>query len=262
MPVVDSSAMPPPDLSRSPPRVTVSIASHGQRDLVATLLAQLADLRDHDIARVVIVHNLPDDDLPKPPNALFDLVQLHNPEPVGFSANHNRAFAYCATPWFAVLNPDLEFQFGNPFVALLEAATADTRLGALAPVLLQPGTLHAEPPRGVVTPLELLRRRLPGWRPPDEPAWLVGAFLMLRSEAFKTLLGFDERFRLYCEDVDLGLRLRDAGWSIRRVENARVLHQTQRHSHRNLQYTLLHITSLFRLWWRLVRQPRLWARRQ
>lgn len=251
-----------PGSSLPTPSVTVSVVSHGQRDMVAALIQQLAALRDPNIAHVVIVHNLPDADLPKPPDATFDLVQLHNPDPLGFSANHNRAFAHCATPWFAVLNPDLEFQFGNPFPALLEAAAGDPRLGAVAPVLLQPGTLHVEPPRGMVTPIELIRRRLPGWQPPAEPAWLVGAFLFIRADAFKALGGFDERFRLYCEDVDLGLRFCDAGWRIQRVESARVLHQTQRHSHRSLQYTLMHVSSLLRLWLQLALRSRSHAGRR
>ena len=235
--------------------MTVSVASHGQRNLVIALLKQLTALRDPCVVSVVVVHNLPDADLPTPQGAAFDLVQLHNPKPLGFAANHNLAFAHCATPWFAVLNPDLEFRLGNPFPALLEVAVADPRLGAVAPMLLQPGTLHVEPPRGVVTPLELIRRRLPGWQPPAEPAWLVGAFLLIRSDAFRALGGFDARFRLYCEDVDLGLRMREAGWRIQRVESARVLHQTQRHSHRSLRYALLHVSSLLQLWMRIALRP-------
>ena len=230
------------------PSVTVSVASHGQRNLVAALLEQLATLRDPNLARIVIVHNLPDADLPKPPDATFDLVQLHNPEPLGFSANHNRAFAHCVTPWFAVLNPDLEFRFGNPFPALLEAAAADPHLGAVAPVLLQPGTLHVEPPRGAVTPIELIRRRLPGFRPPSEPAWLVGAFIMFRSDSFAEIGGFDERFRLYCEDVDIGMRLLASGWRIHRSTNAHVVHLTARRSHRRINYMLMHFRSLLLLW--------------
>ncbi len=242
-------------------RITVSVASHGQRDLVAALLEQLADLRDTNIARVIVVHNLPSADLSKPPRATFELVQLHNSTPLGFATNHNLAFAQSSTPWFAVLNPDLEFRFGNPFPALL-AAAADQRLGAVAPALVQPGTLHVEPPRGSVTPTEIIRRRLPGWKPPTDPAWLVGAFLMIRAEAFRMLGGFDESFRLYCEDVDLGLRLRDAGWHIKRVEeNARVLHQTQRHSHRRIKYTMLHASSLLRLWKKHARRAPLRQRK-
>jgi GT2 family glycosyltransferase len=253
--------MPASGLLPSGPRVTVSVVSHGQRELVAALLEQLTALCEPDIARVVVVHNLPDADLPKPPGGAFELVQLHNPKPLGFSANHNLAFGRCVTPWFAVLNPDLEFRFGNPFPALLEAA-ADPRLGAVAPILVQPGTLHVEPPRGVVTPMELVRRRLPGWKPPAEPAWLVGAFLFIRAEAFRALGGFDERFRLYCEDVDLGLRLRESGWRILRIESAKVLHQTQRHSHTSWNYTLLHISSLLRLWGKFALRANLHGTRQ
>ena len=245
-----------PGSSLPTPSVTVSVVSHGQRDMVATLLQQLAALHDPNIARVVIVHNLPDVDLPKPPDATFELVQLHNPEPLGFSANHNRAFAYCETSYFAVLNPDIEFQFGNPFPVLLETMIDDARLGAVAPALVQPETLHIEPNRRIVTPVEIISRRLPGRCPPVMPAWLVGAFLFIRADAFRALGGFDERFRLYCEDVDLGLRMREAGWSIRRIESSRVLHQTQRRSHRSLRYTLLHISSLLRLWMRLALRPR------
>ncbi|MBN8742681.1 MAG: glycosyltransferase family 2 protein [Thiomonas arsenitoxydans] len=240
------------DQDSAPQRVTVSVVSHGQRDLVAALLEQIAALRDPSLVLVVVVHNLPDADLPKPQGAVFDLVQLHNTRPLGFSANHNLAFRHCKTPWFAVLNPDIEFPFGNPFPALLEAMIDDDRLGAVAPALVQPGTLHIESNRGVVTPIELIRRRLPGYVPPAEPSWLVGAFLLVRSNAFCAVGGFDNRFNLYCEDVDFGLRIRARGWKIRRLDALQVVHLTQRWSHKSFRYTLTHIFSLMRLWSKIL----------
>lgn len=243
-----------PDSDQDSPiqRVTVSVVSHGQRDLVAALLEQISALRDPSLVLVVVVHNLPDVDLPKPQGALFNLMQLHNTKPLGFSANHNLAFGHCKTPWFAVLNPDIEFQFGNPFPALLEAMIDDDCLGAVAPALVQPGSLHVEPNRRIVTPLELVLRRLPRYKPPDEPDWLVGAFLLIWSDVYKTLGGFDDRFRLYCEDVDFGVRIRSSGWGIRRVEIAKVVHLTQRRSHSALKYGFLHLMSLLRFWIKLV----------
>ncbi len=235
----------------SEPRITVSVVSHGQRGMVARVVEQLADLNNADIKTVLVTHNLTDESLPKPPNAAFELIQIHNPKPLGFAANHNQAFKHCQTPWFAVLNPDLEFRFGDPFPMLLADACESPQLGAIAPALVQPGTMRIEPNRGVVTPIELIRRRIPGYVAPPEPRWLVGAFLLIRSSAYQALGGFDERFRLYCEDVDLGLRLRESGWAIRRVESAWVLHQTQRHSHNKFQYSIMHIRSLLRLWRKL-----------
>lgn len=232
----------------SVPRITVSVVSHGHRDMIASLLRQLAELPDADVGRVVVTHNLPDEVLDRPDQAEYELVQLQNAKPLGFSENHNRAFAHCETPLFAVLNPDIEFQFGNPFPALIEAMVADARLGAVAPALVQPVTLLVEPNRRVVTPMELIRRHLPGYKPPEEPDWLVGAFLLIRSDFYKALGGFDESFRLYCEDVDFGVRLRGSGWTIRRIEQERVVHLTNRNSHRTLNYALMHIASLLRFW--------------
>jgi GT2 family glycosyltransferase len=243
-----AQAIPPSQNPITQARITVSVVSHGHREIVASLLQQISDLRNSDIARVIVVHNLPDADLQKPLSAQFELIQLHNEKAKGFSANHNMAFLYCVTPWFAVLNPDIEFQHGDPFPALLSAGEADARLGMVAPALVQPDTGLIEPNRGFVSPLELIRRRLPGWVPPEEPAWLVGAFLLIRASTYKELGGFDERFRLYCEDVELGLRLKHAGWLIRRLESTKVIHLTERGSHRSLKLMFLHVVSLFRLW--------------
>lgn len=228
--------------------VTVSVASHGQGALVAELLKHLVALDNADVVRVVVVHNLPAPDLVAPPAARFELLQLHNEAPLGFAANHNLAFTRCCTPWFAVLNPDLDFSCGDPFPRLLEVAAADARLGAVAPVLLDPGTLTPAPARNLVTPMELVRRRLPGWAPPAQPQWLVGAFVLLRASAFRAVGGFDAGYRLYCEDVDLGLRLQLAGWGVQRIEDARVVHDKQQASHRRLRYLWWHVAGLARLW--------------
>ncbi|CUA92851.1 hypothetical protein [Thiomonas bhubaneswarensis] len=234
------------------PHITVSVVSHGHRDMVASLLRQLADLPDAHVGRVVVTHNLPDEILDKPDQAGYELVQLKNVKPLGFSENHNRAFAHCETPYFGVLNPDIKFEYGNPLPVLLKALTDDSRIGAVAPALVQPGTLHIEPNRRVVTPLELIRRRLPGYKPPAEPEWLVGAFLLIRSDVYQTLGGLDEGFRLYCEDVDFGVRMWSSGWVIRRVDTAKVVHLTQRRSHSALNFGFLHLMSLLRLWVKLM----------
>lgn len=41
---------------------------------------------------------------------------------------------------------------------------------------------------------------------------VIGAFYLVRRSVFEALLGFDERFFLYLEDLDFSLRARKAGW--------------------------------------------------
>jgi len=62
--------------------------------------------------------------------------------------------------------------------------------------------------------------------PTERPVgWLSGACLLVRRAAFDQIGGFDERYFLYMEDVDLGDRFGKAGWLNVYVPSAEVLHQ-------------------------------------
>lgn len=54
--------------------------------------------------------------------------------------------------------------------------------------------------------------------------WVSGACMLVRRQAFERIRGFDERFFLYCEDTDLCLRLRQAGYEVVYRPDAIVAH--------------------------------------
>ena len=61
--------------------------------------------------------------------------------------------------------------------------------------------------------------------PSERPVgWLSGSCLLLRRAAFDEMAGFDERYFMYMEDVDLGDRLGAAGWQNVYVPSAEILH--------------------------------------
>lgn len=236
----------------SPP-VTVSIVSHRQWELVRALLEQLGVLCRSSVARIVLTINVPEDieDI----NVGIPVEVVRNVRPKGFGANHNAGFRRCTTPWFLVLNPDIRLE-EDVIARLLVAAQPDT--GLIAPRIQEPGKSHPEPFRDVLTPLELLRRRLPEHRPPMQPAWVPGMFMLLRREAFAALRGFDERFFMYCEDFDLCARICLAGWRLQVVEDIAVHHDAQRASNRALRPLTWHLSSFAKLWtssafWRYLR---------
>lgn len=225
---------------------TLSVVSHGQGSLVEGLLADLSRVAPRSVNALVVTRNLPNDPIRVPSDLSFAVHFIENSNPRGFGANHNAAFAKCATPWFVVLNPDLRFH-DDPFTTMLAAARTDT--GLIAPVVREPDGTTADSARALITPLELVRRALRRERrPARRPDWFAGMFLMLRAEAFAEIGGFDTRYFMYCEDVDLSARLALAGWRLRQAAGARVVHDARRASHSSLRHLRWHLASLARLW--------------
>lgn len=226
--------------------VTVSIVSHGQLALILPLLEQLERYSAKLIDRVVLTINVPEDDVLAGLSWRFALERVCNQSPLGFGANHNRAFAHCRSPWFLVINPDV--RLARDVLGPLTAA-AHARSGLLAPRVVEPGAPRPEPHRRIITPWEICKRKWQGHVPPARPHWIPGMFMLFRTQAYREVGGFDERrYFMYGEDVDLCARLRLAGWQIQVDEALCVEHHAQRASHRNWRYLRWHVMSLFRLW--------------
>ncbi len=232
---------------------TVSVVSHGQAAFCSHLLDDLARLAPPTLAKVIVTVNVPEsesDFKPRPGALPFAVQFLRNARPKGFGANHNQAFARSDTPYFAVLNPDLRIP-RDPFPEL-RRRLADAAVGVVSPLVLEADGTVADHARRLLTPGDLLRRRLTagarsrrGGGPPD---WLAGVFLAFRAETYRALAGFDERFRLYCEDADLCVRAQLAGLRIEVADEARVVHLAQRASRRRAKYLFWHLRSLATFW--------------
>ncbi|MFO1233107.1 MAG: hypothetical protein U1E57_08030 [Paenacidovorax caeni] len=99
--------------------LVISMVSHGHAPLVQPFLEALARLSAATVSRVVLTHNLPEDDPREPPGGWpFTLQIRRNARPIGFGANHNRALADASEPFVCVLNPDVALPYGDPFAAL------------------------------------------------------------------------------------------------------------------------------------------------
>ncbi|MGJ7553813.1 glycosyltransferase family 2 protein [Variovorax sp. RB3P1] len=227
------------------PPITISIVSHGQLALVLPLLDQLERHCRAAIAKVLLTQNIPEPDLLAGRSWGFEVERITNASPKGFGANHNQAFARCTSPWFLVLNPDIRLD-SDVLTPLLAQAAADA--GLLTPRILEPGKAGPEPHRALLTPFEIVGRKKPGYVRPTVPAWIPGLFMLFRSEAYRQVGGFDERFFMYGEDFDICARTRLAGWKLQVGEDLVARHDAQRDSHRSKKYLYWHVTSLLKVW--------------
>lgn len=227
------------------PPITVSIVSHGQLALILPLLDQLDAFSAELIDKVVLTVNIPEADLLSGRRWSFPVERIDNAQPMGFGANNNQAFRRCATPWFLVLNPDIRFD-RDVLAPLMAQAQPDA--GLLTPRILEPGKAAPEQHRRVLTPLEILRRRRPGYAIPAVPAWVPGLFMLFRAEAYAAVHGFDERFFMYGEDFDICARLALAGWRLQVGEDLLARHEAQRASRTSRRHLYWHVTSLLKVW--------------
>lgn len=68
------------------------------------------------------------------------------------------------------------------------------------------------------------KQRIPTLKGEHEMEFVTFACALVRRSAFYEVRGFDEEFDVYCEDSDLCLRLRQAGWKVFYNANAKAIH--------------------------------------
>ena len=237
--------------------ITVSIVSHGQSTLVEQLLADLVRLDMSMVTEVLVTLNIPEDISLKPSDYPYPVRILRNTAPRGFGANHNAVFRQAEGEWFCVMNPDIRL-VDNPFPILIEEGARDSA-GVIAPMVVTPSGMIEDSVRRFPV-LTSLAAKLFGYGDgrylfaagDDTFAadWVAGMFMLFRTEDFRAVGGFDEGFFLYYEDVDICARLWKSGRSVLACPKARVIHDAQRSSHRNLRYMKWHAISLARYFWK------------
>jgi GT2 family glycosyltransferase len=232
------------------PSVLISIVSHGQAMLVASLLSDLLD-RDHPEFKIILTINIPEDEESLERFLPFIKI-IRNRTPKGFGANHNFAFLNSNSDFFVVLNPDIrfsKFDWNN-----LLCQFKDTTIGICAPLVLSSCGSIEDSARLYPTTLRILKRifsrkNIPDYFFLESPLlvdWVAGMFVVFRSVAFSTVKGFDEGYFMYVEDADICLRMRHHGWCSVLNPSSIVIHDAQRASRRSIKYFIWHIYSLFR----------------
>ncbi|KAA8968254.1 glycosyltransferase family 2 protein [Mycobacterium sp.] len=270
-------------MSDALPVVTVTYSPGPHLD---RFLASLSLATDRPVC-VVMADNGSTDGAPQAAVERYPNVRLFSTgSNLGYGTAVNRAVAQVAEAlddvgeWFIAANPDVQWGPGS-IDALLDAAARWPRAATLGPLIRDPdgsvypsarqlpsllrGGMHAV--LGPLWPTNPWSRayRQEQLAPSERPVgWLSGSCLLVRRAAFEQVGGFDERYYMYMEDVDLGDRLGKAGWLNVYVPSAEVLHHkghaTGRESAPNLlahhASTYIFLADRHPGWWRA---PLRWA---
>jgi N-acetylglucosaminyl-diphospho-decaprenol L-rhamnosyltransferase len=209
-----------------PPSVDVLIITMNARELV---LSCLEHLRRQTIPHIVYLadNGLNADGTSDAVRARFPEVRLVDTGGnIGFANAMNRMAAVGKGQIVVLVNDDMDVE--PQFLERLVAPFEDLRVGMVAGLTLQPGEGEVVDGFGIEVDRTLVAFNRLRHRSPDaEPGRLLGpsgGAAAYRRTPWESVAGFDDRFFIYGEDVDLALRLRLEGWEARAAPAARGVH--------------------------------------
>lgn len=227
-------------MDESQPSVSVIIVSYNTRALLARCLASIAaEPRPPD--EVIVVDNASADGSADMARAEFsDARVIANSENRGFAAAANQGLRAANGDYLCLLNPDTQL-FPGALDALADFLQEQPTVGLVGPTLLHSdGTYQHAAFRFPTLAMAFLdffplhhrvsHSRLNGRYPfaqyerpfaMDHP---LGACMMARRAVCAEVGLLDERFFMYCEEIDWCRRIKQAGWEIMHVPGARVVH--------------------------------------
>jgi GT2 family glycosyltransferase len=222
--------------------VVVAVVSWNTRELLDRCLQSMRPYADAGKAAVWVADNASTDGSPEMVRECHPWVHLvETGENLGFGRAVNLIAQRTASPWLAISNSDIALR-GDALDQMIAVAGADPDAGVVAPRLVLPDgkTQHSAWafPTVAQSAIQNLGPRLAGADLADRLClqgawnadrarrvpWAVGAFLLVRRDAWEQVGGFDPRQWMSAEDLDLGWQMRAAGWATRYEPRAVVDH--------------------------------------
>jgi N-acetylglucosaminyl-diphospho-decaprenol L-rhamnosyltransferase len=192
--------------------VSVLTVNYNTADMITHCVDSVLAQEGLEVQMIVLDNASQDNSLAKL-SAYNDKIQVKASEKnLGFGKGNNVAAKEATGHYFYLLNPDAKLTSPTQLKQLCDYMDANPQYGLVGTALLDQQGIDAGRPKYHYQHERHLR--FPLDKLPGDIAWLIGASVIIRADLFKQLGGFDEDFFLYGEDIDLCLRVRQAGFEI------------------------------------------------
>lgn len=202
----------------------------------------------------IIVDNSPSDELKVFCENFEGVSYIFSGENLGFGRGHNLAFKNLKdkSDIHMIINPDVYFNsdeissFLNWFYEQKEISLATTKV-------CYPDGENQNIVRNVPTIIDLIKRKLKidsgelhiQDNSIKEVPFAHGCFFIFKTEVFEKLGGFDERFFMYMEDLDIFIRAKKYGKTVINT-NYKIYHEFRKGSSKSFKLLKYHIISAYK----------------
>ncbi len=255
--------------------VTASIVTYNPD--IKELLSCIGLVADSCVARLWVVDNSPNDFLHDAVSRFtsggkIDIKYIHNGTNLGFGRAHNIAIEESiamGADFHLVMNHDVKF---NPedLAKLANYMQGNPRVAQVIPNVVYPDGKRQDVVRLLPTPLDVFARRflpsswtkrrndrytLSAWdhQSPLNVPYHQGSFILFRTSCLQQAGGFDPRFFLYPEDIDITRRMH-RHWLTMFYPDVTIVHAHQQGSYHSFRLMLTHCVNMVRYfnkwgWW-------------
>lgn len=203
---------------------------------------------------LIIIDNSPQKLLEEFLSTYDDTTYIFLNKNIGFGAAHNIAFTKLniKSDIHLVLNPDIFFD-KEEMQDFLEWFWKNDDIVLAMPRVLYPDGSVQNVVRNIPTPLSLIKRKfIQDYDAIDvkensivEIPFAHGCFMAFKSDTYKKLDGFDERYFMYMEDVDIWIRAKKYGKTVINT-NYKIFHEHRKGSAKSFKLFLWHMISAFK----------------
>ena len=189
------------------------------------------------------------------------MVYLFSGSNLGFGKGHNTIIDRIKdqSDYHLILNPDIFFR-SIILEKLIDQLQKDTQLSVIAPKVCYPSGELQYTARKFPTILELFCRFFNLYKiytdkkeykdeeitAPFFPDFIQGCFMLFKTKDFIELKGFDERYFMYMEDVDICRKIDLSGKRKLYFPAAEIIHSHRKGSSKELRLFCIHISSIIK----------------
>jgi GT2 family glycosyltransferase len=176
---------------------------------------------------------------------------------LGFGAAHNLIIDKILdlSKFHVILNPDVEYSDSQLLNKFIRFASENNEFGSAMPKVIYPDGETQLLAKLLPSPGDLISRRfLPflanknfdlqfsGYNKTMEVPFITGCYMFVKTNVLKEVGGFDDRYFMYCEDIDLSRRIHSK-YKTYFLPEVEIVHHYAKDSYKTKALLKIHIAS-------------------